>query len=92
MLVHLTSYIDEYSHVNSNCHYRLLISFRLDDRHLRGSMTSDLKLPPESETDSIADYVDGENTGKLYMAFYLYSRSKFDNSMSLILIYHTIPK
>ena len=37
---------------------------RLDDRHLRGSMTSDLKLPPESETDSIADYVDGENTGK----------------------------
>ena len=37
--------------------------YRLDDRHLRGSMTSDLKLPPESETDSIADYVDGENTG-----------------------------
>lgn len=33
----------------------------LDDRHLRGSMTSDLKVPPESDTDSIADYVDGEN-------------------------------
>jgi len=28
-------------------------------------MTSDLKLPPESETDSIADYVDGENTGNV---------------------------
>ena len=40
---------------------------RLDDRHLRGSMTSDLKLPPESETDSIADYVDGENTGMLHI-------------------------
>lgn len=28
-------------------------------------MNSDLKLPPESDTDSIADYADGENTGKL---------------------------
>ena len=43
---------------------------RLDDRHLRGSMTSDLKLPPESETDSIADYVDGENTGMLDINFF----------------------
>ena len=39
--------------------------FRLDDRHLRGSTASDLKLPPESDTDSIADYADGENAGKV---------------------------
>ena len=38
---------------------------RLDDRHLRGSTASDLKLPPESDTDSIADYADGENAGKV---------------------------
>ena len=39
------------------------ISIRLDDRHIRGSTASDLKLPPESDTDSIADYADGENAG-----------------------------
>ena len=52
---------------NKNCLFTKIIFgiHRLDDRHLRGSMTSDLKLPPESETDSIADYVDGENTGML---------------------------
>merc|ERR1711899_574676 len=32
----------------------------LDDRHIRGTSNSDLKLPPESDTDSIQDYVDGE--------------------------------
>lgn len=37
--------------------------FSLDDRHLRGSTASDLKIPHESETDSIVDYVDGENAG-----------------------------
>ena len=37
--------------------------FSLDDRHIRGSTASDLKLPPESDTDSIADYADGENAG-----------------------------
>jgi len=31
------------------------------DRHMRSSVTNDLKMPPESDTDSIADYVDGEN-------------------------------
>ena len=54
---------------NKDCVFAM-INFdihRLDDRHLRGSMTSDLKLPPESETDSIADYVDGENTGMLHI-------------------------
>ena len=54
---------------DKNCLFTM-INFgihRLDDRHLRGSMTSDLKLPPESETDSIADYVDGENTGMLHI-------------------------
>ena len=54
---------------DENCLFTM-INFgihRLDDRHLRGSMTSDLKLPPESETDSIADYVDGENTGMLHI-------------------------
>ena len=44
------------------------LTFSLDDRHLRGPASSDLKqlpLPPvESDTDSIADYADGENTGK----------------------------
>ena len=54
---------------NENCRFTEIIFgiHRLDDRHLRGSMTSDLKLPPESETDSIADYVDGENTGMLHI-------------------------
>ena len=37
---------------------------RLDDRHIRGTSNSDLKLPPESDTDSIQDYVDGETAGK----------------------------
>ena len=40
---------------------------RLDDRHHRGGALpppgADIKLPPESDTDSIADYADGENTG-----------------------------
>ena len=36
---------------------------RLDDRHIRGTSNSDLKLPPESDTDSIQDYVDGETAG-----------------------------
>jgi len=39
----------------------------LDDRHLRGSTASDLKLPPESDADSIADYADGENAGKNFV-------------------------
>ena len=43
---------------------RIVGFFRLDDRHLRGSTTSDLKLPPEEDTDSIQDYVDGETAGK----------------------------
>ena len=38
---------------------------RLDDRHIRGSTNSDLKLPPDSDADSIQDYVDGEQAGKL---------------------------
>lgn len=29
----------------------------------RGQVPGDLKMPPESDTDSIADYADGENTG-----------------------------
>jgi len=33
----------------------------LDDRHMRSSVTSDLKMPPESDNDSIAAYEDGEN-------------------------------
>jgi len=41
---------------------------RLDDRHIRGSTASDLKLPPESDTDSIADYADGENAGNEKMS------------------------
>ena len=36
---------------------------RLDDRHIRGSTNSDLKLPPDSDADSIQDYVDGEQAG-----------------------------
>ena len=38
---------------------------RLDDRHIRGSTNSDLKLPPDSDADSIQDYVDGEQAGKI---------------------------
>ena len=39
--------------------------FSLDDRHLRGdsALASDLKVPPESDSDSIADYADGDNSG-----------------------------
>ncbi len=43
---------------------------RLDDRHIRGSTASDLKLPPESDTDSIADYADGENAGNEKTPFF----------------------
>jgi len=37
----------------------------LDDRHIRGSTNSDLKLPPDSDADSIQDYVDGEPGGSV---------------------------
>merc|ERR1712083_1158905 len=37
----------------------------LDDRHIRGSTNSDLKLPPDSDADSIQDYVDGEQAGSV---------------------------
>jgi hypothetical protein len=40
-----------------------LTYFRLHDRHLWSATTSsDLKLPPESDNDSINDYA-GENAG-----------------------------
>ena len=42
----------------------LIFIIRLDDRHIRGSTNSDLKLPPDSDADSIQDYVDGEQAGK----------------------------
>ena len=52
------------------------ILIRLDDRHIRGSTASDLKLPPESDTDSIADYADGENAGnkKKFEFFFFFSQ------------------
>merc|ERR1711884_519830 len=37
----------------------------LDDRHIRGSTNSDLKLPPDSDAGSIQDYVDGEQAGSV---------------------------
>ena len=43
--------------------------FRLDDRHMRSSMTSDLKVPPESETDSIQDME--ENQGMFLSLLFL---------------------
>ena len=44
---------------------------RLDaDRHMRGSNNSDLKMPPESDTDSFQDYVDGDQAGKSSNAFF----------------------
>ena len=51
--------------VYSSHDFKIGFNFRLDDRHIRGSTNSDLKLPPESDTDSIQDYVDGETAGKL---------------------------
>ena len=46
----------------------IFFSLRLDDQHHHGAPASasaapDLKMPPESDSDSIADYADGENTG-----------------------------
>jgi len=37
-----------------NRHY-----FRLDGHHRQPSLGSELKLPPESDNESIADYADG---------------------------------
>ena len=43
------------------------------DRQLRGSTASDLKHGggDPSETDSIADYADGENTGMLCLSMHV---------------------
>ena len=65
----LNTYFFKYSVLILNC------NFRLDDRHIRGANTnSDLKLPPESDTDSIQDYVDGETAGIIdfSLVFFVY--------------------
>ena len=36
---------------------------RLDGHHRQPSLTSELKLPPESDNESIADYADGMGDG-----------------------------
>jgi hypothetical protein len=61
---------------------------RLDDRHIRGSTASDLKLPPESDTDSIADYADGENAGNEKTQFFrIFVQKIFFSSFFVIPLY-----
>jgi len=38
--------------------------FRLDGQGRQQSLTSEMKLPPESDTESIADYADGNDGGE----------------------------
>ena len=52
----------------SNPHLHL---YRLDGHHRQPSLTSELKLPPESDNESIADYADGMGDGKAF-AFSLF--------------------
>ena len=41
---------------------------RLDGHHRQPSLTSELKLPPESDNESIADYADGMGDGEFYVS------------------------
>ncbi len=43
---------------------RRLALFRLDGQGRQQSLTSEMKLPPESDTESIADYADGNDGGE----------------------------
>ena len=56
--------------VKNHCVYQLLafrnqhqLDCRLDGHHRQPSLTSELKLPPESDNESIADYADGMGDG-----------------------------
>ena len=62
------------------------ILIRLDDRHIRGSTASDLKLPPESDTDSIADYADGENAGNEKKFEFFYFSANVVNKMLIFFL------
>ena len=44
-------------------HDQLQLGCRLDGHHRQPSLTSELKLPPESDNESIADYADGMGDG-----------------------------
>ena len=52
---------------------------RLDGHHRQPSLTSELKLPPESDNESIADYADGMGDGKAFAFSLFISRSALED-------------
>ena len=64
----------------SNPHLHLC---RLDGHHRQPSLTSELKLPPESDNESIADYADGMGDGKAFAFSLLFiSRSALEDYLA----------
>jgi hypothetical protein len=50
---------------------------RLDGQGRQQSLTSEMKLPAESDTESIADYADGNDGGKVHVMVICIKRDRF---------------
>ena len=57
-----------FAHMTGPIRSRHVVVHRLEGQGRQQSLTSEMKLPPESDTESIADYADGNDGGNCILA------------------------